>query len=777
MKRIPKLKNSVLISWLVSYIFILAIPVIINGFMYMQATNMLRTEIKQSYTFTVERMQQKLDALLSDMTKIQVDLSANPRINEFLTAKTIEDINTRYASHRVIEDISRYRVGNPFIDEIYIYFNNVDRVLNSVTSNTPNEFFQMKYAGTSTTREEWDKIISSRSGPAFSSIEMIFDEKKIETLTFVASIPITSPRSTTATLFISIDKEKLLDLIFENLIPEGGNVFIIDSSNNILLSDSSDNWQNELLYDDFPNSYDNIYKSLGGGKYMVSYASSGVTEWKYIITLMDDVFWQKSHYLRNFMVSCVFLCIMLGLAGVWFVTKKNYSPVRELTELLKKKTQSGNVSADLENEYSFIQSMIDKLSDEKETMSNKLYQQNNTLRYNFLSKLLKGTAGNYNNLISDELLKSYGIEFKGDLFAVILFYIEDAGIFADGEKAGNSLTISKFVISNVFEELINKAANGYMTEADDMLACIVNISSEMKTPKEEFTEICEYAKAFIQDNFQIKFSVAISDIHRTLIGIPSAYQKAIDALEYRILLGSEQVIVYEDIVKMPEGSYYYPLEKEQQLINYIKTGNFENSKQILDEIFAHNFDKTPLSVQETKCLMFDLVSTIIKTANDININHGRELIEELNPFERLLKNDNILTLKEEITKILESYCRYLSANSYEESAKRIRDRVIEYVKLNHADINLSVTSIADELKIHQSYLSKIFKEQIGEGLLDYIHKIRISEAKKLLLNTDLNMEAIASKTGYSNIRTFMRTFKKYEGITPGTYRSEGFELE
>ena len=738
----------------------------------MQATNMLRTEIKQSYTFTVERIQQKIDALLSDMKKIQVDLSANPRINEFLTAKTIEDINSRYSSHRVIEDISRFRVANPFIDEIYIYFNNVDRVLTWVTSNTPNEFYQMKYSQTSMTHEEWEKIISSRNGSGFFTIEMILDEKMIETLSFVAPIPITSSRSTTATLCISIDKKKLLNLIFENLIPEGGNVFIIDSNNNILLSDSSEDWHNLLSYDDFPNSHDNIYKSLGNGKYMVSYASSEVAEWKYIITLTDNAFWQKSHYLRNFMVLCVFLCIMIGLTGVWFVTKKNYSPVKELIELLKKKTQSGATSADPENEYSFIQSMIDKLSDEKETMSNRLYQQNNTLRYNFLSKVLKGTAGNYNNLISDELLKSYGIEFNGDLFAVILFYIEDAGIFTDGEKEGNSLTVSKFVISNVFEELINKSANGYMTEADDMLACIVNISSEIKSTKEEFTEICEYAKAFIQDNFQIKFSVAISDVHRTLIGIPSAYQKAIDALEYRILLGSEQVIVYEDIVKMPEGSYYYPLEKEQQLINYIKTGNFENSKQILDEIFAHNFDKTPLSVQETKCLMFDLVSTVIKTANDINITHGRELIEELNPFDRLLKNDNILTLKEEITKILESYCQYLGTNNYEESAKKIRDHVTEYVKLNHADINLSVTSIADELKIHQSYLSKIFKEQIGEGLLDYIHKIRISEAKKLLLNTDLNMEAIAFKTGYSNIRTFMRTFKKYEGITPGTYKEK-----
>lgn len=59
---------------------------------------------------------------------------------------------------------------------------------------------------------------------------------------------------------------------------------------------------------------------------------------------------------------------------------------------------------------------------------------------------------------------------------------------------------------------------------------------------------------------------------------------------------------------------------------------------------------------------------------------------------------------------------------------------------------------------------------MGEGIQDYINKIRLKQAKKLLLEQNLNLEQTANKVGYSNSNALIRVFKKYEGVTPGQFR-------
>lgn len=69
-----------------------------------------------------------------------------------------------------------------------------------------------------------------------------------------------------------------------------------------------------------------------------------------------------------------------------------------------------------------------------------------------------------------------------------------------------------------------------------------------------------------------------------------------------------------------------------------------------------------------------------------------------------------------------------------------------------------------------AYLSRFFKKQAGCGVLDYIHEIRIREAKRLMAETDSSIKDISEQVGYYNSLTFIRAFKRQEGCTPGQYR-------
>lgn len=99
----------------------------------------------------------------------------------------------------------------------------------------------------------------------------------------------------------------------------------------------------------------------------------------------------------------------------------------------------------------------------------------------------------------------------------------------------------------------------------------------------------------------------------------------------------------------------------------------------------------------------------------------------------------------------------------------------DFIKENYHDSNLSVVNIAAALNISSSYLSRNFKEEVGIGLLDYIHQYRVVEAKKIIeQNPNALIKNIAETTGFYSVASMIRVFKKLEGITPGEYRDSLF---
>ena len=98
--------------------------------------------------------------------------------------------------------------------------------------------------------------------------------------------------------------------------------------------------------------------------------------------------------------------------------------------------------------------------------------------------------------------------------------------------------------------------------------------------------------------------------------------------------------------------------------------------------------------------------------------------------------------------------------------------MIPFIQKHYSDINLSVSGLAEKFDVHPVYISKVFKDEVGDGLLDFINKTRINNSLILLKERkECNLEEIAREVGFSNVRTFSRVFKKYEGIAPGKFKN------
>lgn len=102
------------------------------------------------------------------------------------------------------------------------------------------------------------------------------------------------------------------------------------------------------------------------------------------------------------------------------------------------------------------------------------------------------------------------------------------------------------------------------------------------------------------------------------------------------------------------------------------------------------------------------------------------------------------------------------------AAEAIR-KVCAYIERHLAE-DLSLVRLAGYIHFNPSYLSRLFKQECGTNLSDYIEAARIEQAKELLKNGELKVLEIGIRVGYEASQSFTRFFKKATGVTPQDYR-------
>jgi corrinoid protein of di/trimethylamine methyltransferase len=119
--------------------------------------------------------------------------------------------------------------------------------------------------------------------------------------------------------------------------------------------------------------------------------------------------------------------------------------------------------------------------------------------------------------------------------------------------------------------------------------------------------------------------------------------------------------------------------------------------------------------------------------------------------------------------------RYASQREKPASAPRPKERllamaVMRTVMETYSDPNMTLESIAESLYISKSYLCRIFSRVTGEPFGDYLRRVRLEQACRLLRETELTAEQIVFACGLRDIPSFYRSFKAKMGMTPNAYR-------
>lgn len=179
-----------------------------------------------------------------------------------------------------------------------------------------------------------------------------------------------------------------------------------------------------------------------------------------------------------------------------------------------------------------------------------------------------------------------------------------------------------------------------------------------------------------------------------------------------------------------------------------------------DEIFDSLCDKLINSKMPGQCLEQFLVKLVVMVEMATGFsNEGVLNIEDINDAIRWLEN-----YRESL---------YLKASQSKDLSKLpvCFLKVISYIR-EKENLKLREEDVADYINMSRSYFSQSFKKITGITFSDYIKKMRISMAKKLLLESDEPLDRVAQTVGYEDVKHFNQVFYQVVNIKPLDFRKQ-----
>ena len=201
------------------------------------------------------------------------------------------------------------------------------------------------------------------------------------------------------------------------------------------------------------------------------------------------------------------------------------------------------------------------------------------------------------------------------------------------------------------------------------------------------------------------------------------------------------------------------------LTNLIQRQAVEEANEEIDEIVSQLKEHPPY-LNMMRSIMLTAAMFLCKIVYDMKGKpedvFGEDLmnayyhIEEINQFSTRLKEDSMTLMA------------YLSRES-SESNRSIVQYAILHIR-NAAPAELSIQSIADALSISTGHLSRVFHQETGKKLVDYLLEVRMEHAARLIRENELTNEQICETIGYSRLQYFSAKFKEFYGVSLNEYR-------
>lgn len=753
-----KKRSKVYLKLFISYLGVLIIPILIASFIYSYTVSRIRIQTEHMNRTLLENTKADLDKELESIQKMTSHLRMDTSIQQLSRVKGEFTGNDLLNLYYLYNDLSSVAMSEDFVNDVFVYFNNTQKI-SSRKGNMDAEFYYDLYCASN--NYSWDDF-RAYMGQYHNNDVLYLNRTAGEDLAlFSVTVLDSYIAEPAATLCVTINFSQIRQRLLSSKWSDDMEVLILNQNGDKICQEGS------LL-----ENYEMNYEELAEGSYfkadilsedcMVTVLNSDKSDWKYIVIMPISMIDQDARNIQKVAMTGLFLCVLSSFAFSYILTRRNYNPLKMLLDTFKK---HGNYDiSDSDNEYQWLNQKIEYFFQEHVDTQRVLSSNQKHLKQYYLTRLLQ-------EFYDGKPIEQYGIRLNLEYNVVILISSQPGRPALSPEPPHYEVTLrenalQRFVILNIFEEMCGNYFNLEILEMGEKVAAIISLPEPDQKYLAILKEQIENLQQITEDSFAFTCIALIGPICQGMAGIHTSYQQASELEEYVCLL-DEDLIQYED-VKNIQSQYDYPVELEKKIMQAMQVGDSQQAGESMRAVFTRNMNGK-VSPDIYRCLIYDMIGTLLKGARQAGYLDAAKDLE-------LLDVKSIRLPAAEVAQVFQNHLNHICDEIKVRQKETSQDhsfsiKIEEYIRqhFQNPDLNISITS--QHFDITPSYLSSVYKKQTGRSLLDYITTLRLEYAESLL-EDGLSVIEVAEKAGFRDSASFIRTFKKKRGITPGQIKKK-----
>ncbi|MGO4268588.1 helix-turn-helix domain-containing protein [Paenibacillus sp. TAF58] len=699
-------------------------------------------------TYALHIMQSVDYALKTIDEYVIKELQTNQRIDQFFDNKF--EGNPYYSAYEVTELIRGMMNYNKFIDSVYFYRVSDQMVISPNTMITADRFGDKVFIEDMMKSPSQYQLTNQRIFKEFAEM----DQRKA-VISLVRKIPLLSGQKGIVVVNISMDS--IARMVGDMSNSKISFIEVYDPEGKQLMASG--------------NAHGTVESRKRGSE--LTRIHSTYTNWEYRSGLNDDYLFTFTSVFSYVWIGLGLVMVVLG--GVWmtYVTYRNYRPIKLIMSRIHAYSELKSMGAPgkKQDEFQYIDLAIGNLM-ELSSRYEKQHEEDIVFRrQHFFKEWLEGSrAVDYEDWKAEMNRLQLPSGF-GQLAAAVIEmdkYMEVSRMFSQKDQE-----LLKFVLSRVVYETAEPLGLTVWAEwtAAHRLCVVIFADHDAKNSEKLAANLCENVRSWVEQHLHFRITLGVGHLVGQVQELVHSYEAAVHVLRFKSTLGTNRVLYYWESEASTEKVMYKHLPLVKSLAQSFRLGD-KGWKPALEQLFTE-LKVGLFSYDEIRNLMNYLVyhlhremmqlSAEIQELWNVALPQLNEVIEQF---------DTIEDLYAAWFHMLEEVSQRMAAIREDRSAHAVMTQVRSYVETHYADPELSLTSLSEQFQLHASHVSRAFKEEFGEKFVDYLIKIRMEQAKKLLQSSRDSVQDIGSMVGYTHAISFIRAFKKYTGVTPGDYRKQ-----
>lgn len=739
------LKNmSLFYKYLISYTLLLILPVtIISLFMNQYIVSTLQTQVQQTNQAMLEQVRDTMDGQLAEMRNIAVQLSVRREFDP-------ERLSSIYSIYEAKDKISLYAEANAFFSEVVYKARNQDFLISSKSTYLSVIFYNM-FLSQYLTYDQYLGLLESdvpavNAANASQSLEQPGSDRYIS---YAVPVPAFGSTSKNKGTLLFLIKEKKVKQMFSSFLPyRKSNVYILDGQGQLVASLADAGGVPEGLLDVKAGSSE--IRRLDDDQYYVSKVISASSGWTYVTVVSETELMKPIDQVQLKAGIALALILFVGSSIIYINMNVHYHPLRKLIDVVESNLHPANgesTPGGLEK----LRSAFDYMSDRSHMLESQVELGRPAMRQQLLNQLLSGHIQEWSEF--KEQGAALGITLKAEQYRVVCIQVHPGG----------EMSLIRERLSTLWRSMVPEFIELYYIDTIQPEQWIWIQSCLPESGSESWNEWHQRLK----EATDLMWTVGVGEAVEDLTLLPKSYISATTALQYRLILGKDRVILPHQLNQEHQKLPVYSAQQFQTLPMLLRDHDTDKVKQHMKQLLEH-IHSSSSSLLSAKYIYFDLINTLVKAAAEAGAERGMSVAYP--DVIALTSCTSYQQMDEIVWNMFEQIQPLLMKEAPIEQDRILLQEMIELLQEKYSDPQFSIQSMSSHFSQSISSLSRYFKEQTGQTISEHLHAIRINKAKRMLIDTDMSIVEVVQKVGYSDPSSFIRKFKAEVQLTPGEYR-------